>query len=329
MKNGLILLSLILLAASCGKKSTIKTHTEVKTLGDGNYITLPVVVPLSEKSISSFRSGVADINPLFRGFVGAIMNLGASMGAGKTRLTLTQPIPEIPEEYLHSIKVKRIFFFIEAEKKKENFEFLRRVVVKISSANMDRKSDSWEPIIETNDLNENELSTFKSLFKKERDQHAAEWERNSTGLLLLKYNQEEKKESLQNENVGKIFVIQTETPNLTRKYLEENHSKYLKRIHTLSKSILVEVKKDPIQEELFKAKLADDSQKVEELRIGEIDPCHDKVCLDLKVPDVNLVPMLRKGNAIKVDAYIDPKNAPKSFQLKGFLEFEIKVKAKI
>lgn len=322
-------MSLIFLAASCGKKSTIKTHTEVKTLGDGNYITLPVVVPLSEKSISSFKSSLADINPLFRGFVSTIMNLGASMGAGKTHLSLTQPIPEIPEEYLHSIKVKRIFFFIEAEKKKENFEFLRRVVVKISSANMERKDDSWEPTVETDDLNDNELSSFRSLFKKERDQHAAEWERNSNGLLLLKYNQEEKKASLQSDNVGKIFIIQTETPNLTRKYLEDNHGKYLKRIHTLSKSILVEVKKDPIQEELFKAKLAEDSAKVEELRIGEIDLCHDKVCLDLKVPDINLIPLLKNGNALKMDAYIDPKNAPKSFQLKGFLEFEIKVKAKI
>lgn len=329
MNKSYLLLGLLLLAASCGKKSTIKAHTAVETLGDGSFVTIPIVVPLSEKSISSFKSSISDINPLFRGFVGALMNIGASMGAGKTRLTLIQPIPEIPEEYLASIKVKRIFFFIEAEKKKENFEFLRRVAVKISSTHLDRKSDSWEPEIETDDFSEKELSTFRSLFKKERDQHAAEWEKNSEGLLLLKYNQEEKKASLQNDNVGKIFIIQTDKPNLTRKYLEENHARYLKRAHTLNKSILVEVKKDPIMEEMFKAKLAEDSSQVESLGIGEINPCRDEVCLDLKVPDVNLIPMLMKNNAIKVDAYIDPKNAPKDFQLKGFLEFEIKIKAKI
>ncbi|WP_408097379.1 hypothetical protein ACJVC5_00275 [Peredibacter sp. HCB2-198] len=329
MNKRCLLLGLLLLAVGCGKKSTIKTRTAVETLGDGSHVTLPIVVPLSEKSISSFRSSVSDINPLFRGFVSAIMNLGASMGAGKTRLTLIQPIPEIPAEYLTSIKVKRIFFFIEAEKKKENFEFLRRVAVKISSTHLDRQTESWEPVIETDDLNEKELSTFRSFFKKERDQHAAEWEKNSEGLLLLKYNQEEKKASLQNDNVGKIFIIQTEKPNMTRKYLEENHYKYLKRVHTLSKSILVEVKKDPIMEEMFKTRLSLDSNQVEALGIGEINPCRDEVCLDLKVPDVNLVPMLMKNNAIKVDAYIDPKNAPKDFQLKGFLEFEIKIKAKI
>lgn len=329
MKMGHLLIAGLLLAVSCGKKSTIKTHTEVNTLGDGSHVTLPIVVPLSEKSISSFRSSISDMNPLFRGFVGAIMNLGATMGAGKTRLTLTQPIPEIPDEYLSSIKVKRIFFFIEAEKKKENFEFLRRVAVKISSTELSRVTDSWEPVIETDNLNERELSSFRSLFKKERDEHAAEWEKNSEGLLLLKYNQDEKKASLQNESVGKVYIIATDKPHMTRKYLEENHSRYLKRLHTLSKSILVEIKKDPIMEEMFKTKLSQDSIKMEELGIGDINPCHDKVCLDLKVPDVNLVPMLMKGNAIKVDAYIDPKNAPKDFQLKGFLEFEIKIKAKI
>lgn len=329
MRMGHLLVAGLLLAASCGQKSTIKTHTEVNTLGDGTHVTLPIVVPLSEKSISSFRSSISDMNPLFRGFVGAIMNLGATMGAGKTRLTLIQPIPEIPDEYLSSIKVKRIFFFIEAGKKKENFEFLRRVAVKISSTETARLTDSWEPVIETDNLNEGELSSFRSLFKKERDEHAAEWEKNSEGLLLLKYNQEEKKASLQSESVGKVYIIATDKPHMTRKYLEENHARYLKRLHTLSKSILVEIKKDPIMEEMFKTKLSQDSIKMEELGIGDINPCHDKVCLDLKVPDVNLVPMLMKGNAIKVDAYIDPKNAPKDFQLKGFLEFEIKIKAKI
>ena len=93
MKKSVLLLGLLLLVSSCGKKSVIKSSVEARALGDGQHITFPVVVPLSDKAISSFTSPVAGINPLFRGFVSSIMNLGASMGAGKTRLTLTQPIP--------------------------------------------------------------------------------------------------------------------------------------------------------------------------------------------------------------------------------------------
>lgn len=329
MKKSVLLLGLLLLVSSCGRKSVIKSSVEARALGDGQHITFPVVVPLSDKAIASFTSPVAGINPLFRGFVSSIMNLGASMGAGKTRLTLTQPIPEIPEGYLASIKIKRIFFFIETNGKKENFEFLRKLAVKVSSTNIEKDNPSWEPAVETDSMDGKELSFFSSLFPSKRDRHAQEWEDSTSGLMLIKYNEDQKAESLKGDEVGTINIIQTEKPNATRKYLEDNYGQYFSRIHTLSKSIIVEFKKDPVLEEMFKSRLAADAVKVEELGIGDINPCRDNVCMDLQVPNINLIPMLKKGNALKIDAYIDPKHAPKSFQLKGFLEFEVKIKAKI
>lgn len=329
MKKSALLLGLILLASSCGQKSTIKTHVEARALGNGEFITFPIVVPLTEKAISSYNSPLGDMNPLFRGFVGSIMNLGASMGAGKTRLTLTQPIPEIPEGYLASIKITRIFFFIEGDDKKANFDFLRKLAVKISPATIEKDYPSWEPLFETDSFDDDELSYFSSLFPRKRDRHAQDWEKNSPGLLLIKYDEDHKEKSLKGEEVGAINIIQTDKPNATRKYLESQYKGYFTRIHTLSKSILVEFKKDPVAEEMFKNRLAADSLKMEELGIGEINPCSKNVCMDLKVPDTNLIPILKKGNALKIDAYIDPKHTPKSFQLKGFLEFELKIKAKI
>jgi len=328
MIKSAFILSLAVLVASCGQKSTIKTHVEARALCDGQHCTFPVVIPLSDKSISSFKSPVSDMNPLFRGFASSIMNLGASMGAGKTRLSLTQPIPEIPGE-LASIKIKRIFFFIEGDERKENFEFLRRLAVKVGPTILDNENASWEPIVETDSFGDNEMSFFTSLFPSKRDRHAQKWEDSSTGLLLLKYNQEQKEESLKGEEVGEINIIQTDKPNATRKYLEEQYGQYFTRIHTLSRSILIEFKKNPVQIEMFKNRLAQDALKVEELGIGEINPCSHNICMDLKVPDTNLIPMLKKGNALRIDSYIDPKHAPKSFQLKGFLEFEVKIKAKI
>jgi hypothetical protein len=330
MKTNALLVSLMILASSCGQKSTIKTHVEARALGDGEHLTFPVVIPLSEKSIATFKSPVGDMNPLFRGFASSLMNLGASMGAGKTRVTLTQPLPEIPDGYLASIKIKRIFFFIEkVSDKSENFDFLRKLAVKVKATTINRDNPTWEPIVDTGSMSNNELSFFASLFPSRRNRHAQDWEKNSPGLLLIKYNEDHRAQSLKGNEVGTINIIQTDKPNATRKYLEEQYGAYFSRIHTLSKSIIVEFKKDPVLEEMFKTRLSNDALKVEELGIGEINPCSNNVCMDLKVPDVDLIPMLKEGNALKIDAYIDPRHAPESFQLKGFLEFEVKIKAKI
>lgn len=329
MKKSIFFLVLVLLASGCGKKSEIKSQVEARKLCDGEHCTFPVVIPLSDKSISSFTSPISEINPFFRGFVGSIMNLGASMGAGKTRLTLTQPIPEIPEGDLVSIKVKRIFFFIEPNAQNENFNFLRRLAVKVSSANIERDNPSWAPAVESDSMSNDDLSFFGSLFESKRERHADDWDKKTPGLLLIKYNEKNQKESFKANDIGIMQIIPTNKPNATRMYLVENYSEFFTRIHMLSKSIIVELKNDPVIQETFKTKLNADSLKLAELEIGDINPCRDNVCMDLKVPAENLLPILKKGNAIKVDAYIDPQHTPKSFQLKGFLEFEIKIKTKI
>lgn len=345
MTKLLILLFLSFGLAGCGNSSKIKNDTAVNSLGDGTHITLPFVVPLSDES-ASYKSPLGQINPLVRGLVGSIMNIGASIGAGNQRLTMTQPIPEIPESYIGSIKIKRIFFYMEDElvvedpekkplislkflnfsKGRADFDFLRRLAVKISSTKMNRAGDSWDPEIETKTMDGEEMSSFNRLFPSKREKQAKDWDDNSTGLLMFRYDQQKKEESLIKES-GTILVIETEHPNLTRKYLETTYGDYLKRVHILRNSVLVELKKDPVVEEMFKMRLAADSAMVDELKIGQISPCNIDICLDLKVPDVNLIPLLKKGNAIKIDAFIDPKETPKSFKLKGFIEFEVKVKS--
>src|SRR5262245_20853127 len=101
--------------SACGKESSIKTHVEAERLGDGENITQTVTLPLSDKVVASYSSGLDKVDPFFRGIVGTIMNLGASFGAGKQRLTITQPVPKMPER-LSSIKIKRIFFLIDTPK---------------------------------------------------------------------------------------------------------------------------------------------------------------------------------------------------------------------
>lgn len=346
----LIILSFFgVVATGCGNKSVIKNSIESRSLGDGEFITLPLVVPLSDKAISSFESPITGVNPLLRIVAGFMMGIGTSIGAGKQGLTMIQPIPEIPEDYIGSIKIKRILFFIEPteamlandewwraiyrryEYGRENFNFLRRLAVKISSTKYERKHDSWEPVITADSINKKEMSAFTKVFRRARNRNHDNWDKKSTGLYLIKYNQDDPamyEQSLQKaKNVGVINIIKTRRPQATRKYLEEFYGEYFIRIHTLSRSILVELKKDPIVEEMFKMRLSADAAKVAELGIDEISPCDRTMCLDLNVPDANLLHIFSKGNAIKIETYIDPKRVPKNFQLKGFIEFEVKIKS--
>lgn len=344
MHKGLILLILMILTVACGQVDRIDLDVEVNRLGDGEHYTQNVVVPLSEKQIASFTSPVGGFDPLIRGMMGTIMGLGASIGAGKTRLTLVQPIPEIPDKYLASVKIKRIFFYMDAEpvvdpslfnvfqkKKQANFDFLRRLAVKMSATKMEESDHAkWEPLVNPGDISDEEMGFFRGLFRKKDGPSAQKkWEEGTSGLLMIKYHQDDPAEALQGNSVGKMFVIETATPAATRKYIEQEYKEHVVRVHTLNTSILVELKKTASASELFKRKISNDSYKIDELGIGEINPCTQQYCLDLKVPDVNLVPMLKKGNGIKIDAYIDPKDVPKSFQLKGFLEFEIKIKTRL
>ncbi len=94
----------------------------------------------------------------------------------------------------------------------------------------------------------------------------------------------------------------------------------------LNETLVVELKEDPNVEEGFRLVFADDAKSMERFKIRNIEPCTDETCLDLQVPDMDLMPLLLEDNAIRFDAYINSRKAPESFQLKGFAEFEVKMK---
>ena len=72
--------------------------------------------------------------------------------------------------------------------------------------------------------------------------------------------------------------------------------------------------------------LSEEAEELENLKVTYIDTCTPRSCLELKVPDINLVPIANKGNGLKLDAVIHAGKVPESFKLKGFVEFEVKVK---
>src|SRR5690606_13457402 len=93
----------------------------------------------------------------------------------------------------------------------------------------------------------------------------------------------------------------------------------------LNKSILVEIKKDSIVEENFTAILGEETAHLESLGVEYIERCSPSTCFDFNVSALNLIPILLKGNGIRLDAFIEAGKVPESFQLKGFIEADIRM----
>jgi hypothetical protein len=319
-------LSLLLLLGGCGNKSVIKNSIEAQTLGDGKYLPGSIVVPLSEQAIDEFKSPVEEINPLIRGFVKSLMDLGASMGKGKMRLSLTQPLPHISEEITDYIKIKRIFFYIEPGSRQKDFRFLKELGVTLEPYFI-HNSNSWMPYFENKNLTKSEKEFMETLFE---DNSNSPKNISREGLVLLRYRKDDEAKYLQKKNsVGKILIIRTNRPQETMKYLYDKFDNFFSRIYPSQNSILVELLQDPIVEESFKAVLSADYEKMSALEIEDIEPCSPKFCLDFEIPDTNLYPLMKMGNGLKIDTFMNASGVPKSFQMKGFLEFEVKIKTPI
>jgi hypothetical protein len=342
------ILFLILLCSliSCGEKSVIKNDVQAvntaEKYGDGTYTIIPFVLPLSDQVISSYDSPLAKVGFIVGGFARLFMDLGASMGMGKMQISLIQPIPEFPT-HLKEIRMKRVFFYIEPKKGKRDrawylrlisgkddvdFKFLDKIAVKISTHKL-VQTNGWLPSVETKSVGSKEFSPLQELFE-EREQLFGEVvdAEKAKEMVLLKYDEDNKDLYLRNDKFGSIYIIKTDQPSKTRKFLSDLPilKGYFKRLHILNKSILVELAKDPVVEEGFKIVMSEHATDLERLGVSFIEPCTKKSCMDFALPDVNLLPLIQKNNGIKLDAFIDAGKVPESFKLKGFIEFEIKLK---
>jgi hypothetical protein len=335
----LLFFSFVLAIGGCGNKSKITGAVEAERMPD----TYRVVLPLSDQAIASFDSPLAKVNILGAGLAKMFMNFGASMGLGKMQLSLIQPMPELPVDYVKGASIKRLFFYIEPKagprqhtwfqrtfegQSNVNFDFLNKLAVKVSSYQLEKQSSSWIPTVVTKSLKKRDFSPLQAIFAKKEEIAADDFDaENDKEFILVKYDRANSDISLKNNSFGTIYIINTTEPGKTRIYLQ-NHPKfknYFKRIHTLNHSLIVELVRDPIVEESFKMILSDEAESMDQNGIKIIDQCNIHTCLDLSVPDVNLIPLLTKGNGLKIDSFFEATQVPESFQLKGFVDFEVKV----
>lgn len=369
-RNIIILGVFLAVLAGCGQKSQITPSVEAKTTadayGDGEHIIRSVVMPLSDQVIDDYKSPISKVNSLAGGLAGGFarlfMNLGAGIGMGRSQMSLFQPVPEIPREYIKGASLKRVFFYIEPTigKRKPNFfqrifqnrqdvdfKFLDKLAVKISPHKV-QNVHTWIPHYETRSIRAGEYTPLQTLFENvdENDIYGpAGNPEELKELVIVKYASKDREKFIRNSEFGTIFIMNTKQPIKTKRFIE-GHARlkhYINRIHVLNGkrrknlphnvptpgTLLIELEKDPVYEEGFKNVFseADEAAQLSKLGVDLIEQCTEYTCMDMKLPEeVDIIPLVSRGNSIKIDTFMDAKKVPESFQLKGFLEFEVKVK---
>lgn len=345
----LLMVCLAFLGTGCGQKSTIKNAVKSKRLaeayGDGKHVIKSITFPLSDSSLA-FQTPLPGLGPIAGGilkFVGDIFAKNTNMG--KLQMSYTQPIPEIPSAYLNSVRLKRFFFYMKPQGKQKRFrdwfsrvflgkgsvtfDFLDKLAVRMSSTQLE-DPDHFVSTLITKDYDKNEVSTLMNIFSKNYHTPVIDTEK-AKDIVLLKYSNKSKVEDTKLNSYGQIHIMETTMPDETKHFLMDHPDMagFFKRILILDNSILIELNKDLVAEEKFKLILSETADDLDALGVTYIDTCTEQSCLELAVPDVNLIPIATKGNALKLDAIIHAGKVPESFNLKGFVEFEVKLDSPI
>jgi hypothetical protein len=353
-KQIVFLLALLLLSVACGKKSTIKTSVEAEKLscayGDCKHIIRNVAFPL-DNSMLAFNNPLPGLGPIAGGiikFVGDIFAKNTDMG--RMEMQYVQPLPEIPS-VVKSVRLKRFFFYMKPMNKKlsfrrkvtdwlsryllgkghTTFKFLDKLAVRLSAVDVvDEKN--YVPTLMTKLDNEEAVESLDSIFKKAKQSRVVDTEI-AKEIILLKYYKKTKSLDTSSKNYGQIHYLETtQDPIALRDYFANSKelAPFLTRVMLLDKSILVELKRDPISNVTFQNFMEKYADEIESrFDVNYIDTCDENSCLEINVPDINLLPIALKGNSLKLESVLEADNVPESFKLKGFVEFELKIESDV
>ena len=344
----LFLLASILLSAGCGQKSTIKNDVKSQRLadlyGNGKYMVRNLTFALSDNSLAYDSPDLGSGGPIIGGvmkFVGDVF--AKNTGMGKMQMSYTQPLPQIPDE-LHGVRLTRVFFYIKPEGNKRRirhwlsrvfvgigsvtFDFLDKFAVRMSSTLLP-DPDNYVPTFVIENYNRDEMATLMEAFTLKRFPTIIDNERTKE-IILIKYDKMDKTGSI-SRKYGQIHVLQTANPQGTKHFFLNNaeFKGQYKRILILKDSLLIELKNNTESDTAFAEFIRDNNDEIERLGVTTIDTCTPRSCLELNIPDVNLVPIARKGNAALLEGIVHAAKVPESFNLEGFLEFELEIDSPI
>jgi hypothetical protein len=349
IKLFLLFLAISFLTVGCGQRNTIKNDVKSQRLadayGDGRYMKRNLTFPLSDSALA-YQTPLPGIGPIAGGILKLVGDIFAkNTNMGKLQMSYTQTLPEIPEE-LHSVRLSRVFFYMRPQGKARRirdwfsrifmgkghvtFDFLDKFAVRMTTTNVD-DPDNYVSTLVTKDYDKYDVASLMEVFYKRNRPVIVDTER-AKEIVLLKYDGREKASDTTFEKYGQIHILETTAPDKLKHFFMDQYKMrgLYKRILILENSVLVELVKDPVANEFFKevmSEISDENEK--KLGITYIDTCTPRSCLELNIPDVNLMPIALKGNAITLDAIIHAGKVPESFNLKGFVEFEVQIDSPI
>lgn len=346
------ILTFILLSTlfSCGQKSQVKPLFQAVKLaqsnGDGRYTVVKIKLPLSEKTVSAYESRtdprrivVPVLGDLMNRFTGTFLTLGASLGLGKTLMTLHQPVPDLSSPMLKSVVVKRVFFHIDNENALEknnirqgiayywrkmrefiqveestDFSFIRDLRLRVEGVQREVVVNDYVP----------EDPEIKDMLSKET---SLKWKRNIKNKKeLVSYVRKNQEESLTKNRQRYIFYTDKPVALKNLLTLDSDFKNIVHDVTVINKTLMVELKGNEITEEKFYFLLDKVENVFLEYEISKINKCTPMTCLDFAISEENLLDVVKNKNFLKIEAYVDAsKQPPASFQLKGYIEFEVKL----
>lgn len=380
LKN--VLIYGLLVMVGCGQQSKVSPFAPVITLneshGNGEFATFTVKIPLSENSINPIPTPVDPATGVTRvPVLGDVLRLvGQSTfnfilrgKALKENLIIRQPIPEITDDILKHVSIKRVFFHIDQEQALQNdrpnnwlqmlrhairgsdeldFSFIERLNINMVMSRTEGEPESYLPCVDY--PNEEERVPCRGGARTDRK-----------GAMLpsqgfLRYQQNRTYSQLNNSTLGATFVVYAEKA-ADLKVFFESHPEFvriIKDITIVNKTLVVELKGRTVEREVFFELLERYEAEISHLNIPKFDECShgDPIprarglrlpriplindaptnlpltCMDFKLSNVNLLPMLMQGNQLQIETQVELGELPRrNFQLKGFVEFEIKIKS--
>ncbi len=357
----LALLLVTSMLVSCGEKSKVDPLfpatrlSQTEDYGNGEHAVFTIKMPLSDKSIDTYDSPIDPntglsrvplLGDALRFMTQALFNLGAEFGLGKSNITINQPIPDLNSPYLKSISVKRVFFHIDNTIEEDarprsviarvfnsirgiirgqtalDFSFIRELNVLLKMEKTDVEPIDFVPEIITEDDNRRRPTA---------PQHGS-IEIGAVGgprmIELLNYKRSKRSEILRNNERGAMFVVYTEKPVQVRAFLrkDKDMAAMIKEMVIVNKTLVVELTGQQQVAEAFFELMRRYEDEMAESGITKIDSCNEDICMDVKVNEQNMMPLLLQGNKLRIETNIDSSRVPpKSFQLKGFIEFEVKL----
>jgi hypothetical protein len=198
----------------------------------------------------------------------------------------------------------------------------------IRNRRRDRKKEK-----DDSDLNKEEITTVAQTLEMDEKKVEHVVVKSPEGLsyeIGKFYRGKKKNDIVVGNNISDTIVLYTNNSFHLKKYFNEreDYNKLIQDMVSIKGMLFVTLKRPTQDVNYFKGKVNYDTElEQNNVSVSRIDTCGISDCISLKLNNFNLVPLFKNKKSVFVDAYLDVDDIPEQvFQLKGYIEFKIKIK---